>query len=342
MGQARLYEDALDAARAAARAADFRCDPYLRILTHTALYILSEASRPVEAALLSQLVVSFESVEMKEAVAALVRGESPGILDSFVHRRVMRVRESAQPRLVIEILVARATLDGTPIRLTEKELEFLAFVATTPGALTRDRIGEALWGHLDPKGWRNNLKVTLSRVRSKLGSYDAVLSTDGRYRLSPAIEVDLRRAEALVRERQVRPIDERTREALRAILATHRSSALGSYERFAWAQPMLARIHSVICTAGSILAEDALTQGRFDEALEYAEAITAIDPYDESACELSIRVLLARGELSAARREFRRYAAALAEGLDAKPSAHLSTLVGMNLKTPVDRPRSGA
>jgi DNA-binding SARP family transcriptional activator len=340
MGRAGLHEEALDAARAAARAADFRCDPYLRILTHAALHVLDQSARPAEAALLGELVASFESAEMRAAVASLVRGEPPGILEPFVSRRVLRAREPVQPRLVLDLLAARATLDGAPVRLTDKELEFLAFVATAPGAPTRDRIGEALWDHLDPKEWPNNLKVTLSRVRSKLGSYDAVLSTDGRYRLSPAIEVDLLRAEALVRERRARPLDERTRQALGAILEAHRSRPLGRYERFAWARPMLARIHGVVCKAGVMLAEDALAQERLDEALGFAGEVASVDPYDEAACELSIRVLLARGDPDAARREFRRYAAALAEELDAKPSARLAALVATPLAAPASHPRS--
>jgi DNA-binding SARP family transcriptional activator len=107
----------------------------------------------------------------------------------------------------------------------------------------------------------------------------------------------------------------------------HRSRALGSYERFTWARPMLARIHGVVCTAGVMLAEDALAHGLFDEALGFAGEVAAVDPYDEAACELTIRVLLARGDPNAARREFRRYAAALAEELDARPSARLAALV---------------
>ncbi len=339
MGRTGLHEEALDAARAAARAADFRRDTYLRILAHAALYVLDEAARPVEAALLGELVADFESVEMRHAVAALVRGEPPGILEPYVRRRVLRAREPAQPRLVLELLAGRVTLNAMPVHLTEREFAFLAFIATAPGAPTRDRIGEALWEHLDPKEWGNNLKVTLSRVRSKLGSFDAILSADGSYRLSPAVEVDLRRAEGLVRERRTPSLDAQTRQAMAAILAAHRSGATASYERFSWAQPMLARIHGIVCTAGAMLAEDAIAHLRFDEALAFAGQVAAVDPYDEAACEVVIRVLLARGDVNAARREFRRYAAALAEELDAEPSARLVALVAAGPTASISHPR---
>jgi DNA-binding SARP family transcriptional activator len=92
-------------------------------------------------------------------------------------------------------------------------------------------------------------------------------------------------------------------------------------------QPLVARIDDLVCTAGVVLANDALARAQFDEALRHASAVSAVDPFNEGACEATIRVLLQRGQLDAARREFRRYAAALAHELNAKPSPRLAQLV---------------
>ena len=320
----------LAAARAAAGYADLRCDPYLQILAHTALFVLDESVREHEAAVLTALVETFEVSEMRAAVSALVRGEPPGILTPFVQRRVLHAgaAERERPQPVVELLLGRVIRDGVALRLTEKEFELLAFLASMPGLVSRDRIGEALWDHLDPQEWPNNLKVTLSRVRSKLGLRDAVLATANGYRLSPLVEVDVRRVEAVLRERRSRPLDDAAREVLGAAVLAQRSNAAGRYERFAWAHPLSARIGDVLCEAGIALATDALVRLRYDDALAYARGVSAADPFSEAACSAAIQALLGRGDGDAARREFARYAAALADELGARPSANLARLAG--------------
>ena len=327
LGRATAAGEALEAARASARIADASRDPYMRILAHVALYVLDPAARAGEDVLLRSILPAFESPELQAAVAGIAGGGPAGILETFVRRRVRRERERAAPRLVVELLAARLTRDGEPVRLSEKEFEFCAFLAASQSSSSRDRIGEALWDHLDPEEWPNNLKVTLSRVRSKLRAPDAVLSTDGRYRLSPVIEVDLRRAETVVRELRNHPLDDAKREELRGVLAALRGGSEGRYARFGWAQPLLARIGDVATTAGLALADDAMRGGRLDEALAFAADVAALDPFNEGACECAVRVLFARGEPDAARREFRRYTAALADELGATPSPRLAELM---------------
>jgi DNA-binding SARP family transcriptional activator len=319
--------EALEAARAAARAADERRDPYVQILAHAALYTLDASARAAEAAALETIVAPVESDEMKAAVRALVRGERAGILEIFVRRRVLREREQPSSRLAIELLAGRVVNNGVPVRLTDKEFELLALLGSAHGALSRDRIGEALWDHLDPEEWPNNLKVTLSRLRGKLGMPDAVVLVDGRYRLSPAVHVDLRRAEAVVREAGGGPLNATARAELRAIVDAYRAGATGKYDRFAWAQPLLARIDDVVCTAGCALGADALADRRYADALAHASDVVGVDPFNESACEVVVRAHLACGRADAARRELRRYATALANELGAAPAKRLTELV---------------
>ena len=118
------------------------------------------------------------------------------------------------------------------------------------------------------------------------------------------------------------------REELRALLAAFRGGAAARYERFAWAQPLLARIHDLVLGAGTALANDALAGGRHEEALAYACELREIDRFSESACELIVRALLHQGDLDGARREYRRYTSGLAHELGVAPSQHLAELVG--------------
>ena len=328
LGNATTMEDALDAARIAARCADERRDPYTQLLAHTALFVLDPSRCAEEAAHLETLADAIESEEMRSAVRSLVQGGPAEILESFIRRRVLRERAgSPAPRLSLELLAGRVVRDGLPVRLSDKELELVALLGSAHTPLSRDRIGEALWDHLDPEEWANNLKVTLSRLRAKLGVRDAVLLVDGRYRLSPVIDVDVRRAESVLRESVGKRLNDVTRAELSEIVGAARSGAFGRYDRLAWAQPLLTRIEDLFCRAGVMLADDALSDGRTDDALRFAREVAAIDALNEAACETTIRVRLARGEVDAARREFRRYASSLATELGAAPTARLTELV---------------
>jgi DNA-binding SARP family transcriptional activator len=327
MGTATNDRDALDAARAAVHAADQRGDPFVRTLAHVALYVLDESVREDEARILTATAALIESAELHDAVSAVVEGRPAGMLASFVARRVRRRRERAEPRVTVELVTGRVSRDGVAIRLTDKEFELMAFLASNHGLMSRQRIGEALWEHLDPEEWRNNFKVTLHRIRTKLAMHDIVLTDEARYRLAPSVEVDLRRAERLVREDAAVLLDAGTRDELRAIVLGFRGGTAARYDRFAWAHSLLAHLNDVICRAGIALANDALARHADDEALRHASDVAAIDPFNEQACEMVVRIRIGRGDIDGARREFRRYANALASELGAAPSKSLAELV---------------
>ncbi len=327
LGVASNPDDAIDAAREAARAADLKRDPYTQILAHAALYVLDEASRENASAILASIAAGVESGEMREAIDNLICGGDPGILTPFIKKRVLRERSRTAPRMRLELLAGKFVQDERPLRLSEKEFELVALLGSSHGPLSRDRIGEMLWDHLAPEEWPNNLKVTLSRIRAKLGIREAIVAVDSRYRLSPTIDVDLRRAEMLVRRGGREGVDEGTREELRAIITSYHAGE-GRYDRFHWAQTLIARITELACAAGLLLARHALSVKRYDDALKYANDVAAVDSFNEGASELMILVALARNDAAAARREYRRYSHALANEFGGQPSQRLTELVG--------------
>jgi DNA-binding SARP family transcriptional activator len=325
MAEASTHEEALDAARAAARAADIRADPFIQICAHSAVYMLDETARADEARIVGSIAATVESDALRSAVELVIRGEPAGMLEPFIRGRVLRLRRR-EPRLTVELLAGRVTRDGVAVKLSDKEFELLALLAVSNGAVSRDRVGAALWDHLDPEEWPNNLKVTVSRLRSKLGERDSVTSEPGGYRLSPAIEVDLRWAEAYVREHERRELDGAARAMLRGIVDAYRAGTHARYERFGWMHSSTVRMHGVVCTAGLTLARDALRRGELQDVLLEARIVSEIEALSEEACELTMRALLARDEPDAARREYRRYATALAAELDATPPRRLTEL----------------
>ncbi|HEY0394883.1 MAG TPA: winged helix-turn-helix domain-containing protein [Candidatus Elarobacter sp.] len=328
MGNATSNDEALDAARRAARAADERDDPYTQTLAYSALHVLGPELRKTTSEKLRATVRRVESNELQAAVLGLLEDRDAGMLEEFVRRRVQRLHVTvAQRPLVVELLAGRVVRDGVEIKLSYKEFELLALLGSAPSALSRDRIGEALWDHLAPEEWPNNLKVTLSRLRRKLAMHDAVTILDGSYRLSPLIDVDLRRAEALLRRSVANPADAASRAQLAEIVEVFTAGGIARYERFAWAYGLRARIESIVCEAATLLAKAAVEQRNWNEAMRFADVVAAVDSYDDAACEVRIRVLVANGDADAARREYRRYAASLAHELGAKPSGRLAELV---------------
>jgi DNA-binding SARP family transcriptional activator len=327
LGTAAAGEDVREICRAAVGAADERRDPYVQAIAHAARYCLDAAHRAAEPGLLRAVLAPVESPELHAAVEALLAGRPAGMLDRFVRARVMRENVPAGPAFVVELLGGRVTRDGEPLRLSDKEFELLALLASSHAPVTRDRIGEALWNHLDPEEWPNNVKVTLSRIRTKLGVRDCVTLVDGRYRLAPSIDVDIRRAESVLR---ARPSDEllpeETVRALSRTLSAFSTGAVNRFDRYTWAQGVVARLNDIACSAGIRLARDALARGAYAEALAHGRAVAEIDPFNEDACEVVLRALIGSEQVDAARREFRRYATALWRELGAEPSPRLAEL----------------
>jgi DNA-binding winged helix-turn-helix (wHTH) protein len=229
IGSASTDEKALATAREAARNADVRGDPWMQLLAHLAIYLIDAESRGVEAEILRRVVADIESPELREAIDGVTSGAGAGVLEPYVTRRIRREPSRSRPTIAIDLLAGRVRRGDAAVRLTEKEFELLALLASTHGPMSRIRIGEALWDHLDPEEWRTNLKVTLHRLRTKLGERDVVLLNEGYYRVGPLVEVDLRRADALIRERATEPLDDATRSFQRGRLRDHGSHAAGRW-----------------------------------------------------------------------------------------------------------------
>ncbi|HEY0614082.1 MAG TPA: winged helix-turn-helix domain-containing protein, partial [Candidatus Elarobacter sp.] len=213
------------------------------------------------------------------------------------------------------------------VKLRDKEFELIALLASSRGGVSRERIGEALWEHLDSGEWSNNLKVTLHRVRKTLGSYDVVLNEEARYRLAPRIDVDVARAERLVRERGDGTLDERSREELTRIAGSVHDGVLERYERFGWSHGLVGRLNDLIGKCGLVLAHDALAAGDYEGAARHAGRVRELDALNEEAAEVLVRALWLAGARDRARREFQRYAEALQRELATAPSRGLAEVI---------------
>lgn len=100
-------------------------------------------------------------------------------------RALARRKPTAQRRTLragaieLEPLTGAVTRDGRTIDLTAKERAVLeALLAAVPGALSTEQLLEQVWDeNVDP--FTNTVKVTIARLRRKLGEPDVIRTTPG-------------------------------------------------------------------------------------------------------------------------------------------------------------------
>ncbi len=331
MGYAPDRAAAAAAARAAASEADRCRDPYVQVLAHAARVLLIPEERAEAARALLDAARRIESPELLAAAEAIVEARTAyGILEPFVRTRVLVPRGAHASGATVRVFAGRVDVDGREVRLAGKEFELLLFLAYARGTAARGAIVEAIWPQLDDEeDGANNLRVTLSRLRRKLGDERLVTRLEGGYRLAPEVAVDVREAERLVREcAAAGALDERQRAALDAVFAQVEASGFAArLERFAWFAPQRLRLRELAFTTGTLLARDALARAAVDDGLRYARTLVELDPLDEDARKLVLQALSAHGERDAARRELDGYAILLRAELDTEPSSELIALV---------------
>ena len=106
-------------------------------------------------------------------------------------RALARRRPAARPRILqaggieLDELTGTVTRDGRTITLAAKEWAVLeALAKASPGALSTEQLLQQAWDeNIDP--FTNTVKVTIARLRRKLGQPDVIRTTPGiGYRIS--------------------------------------------------------------------------------------------------------------------------------------------------------------
>lgn len=136
---------------------------------------------------------------LRECVRRLRDGESGGILDPFA-ARFSAAGERHRNTLFIDVTLARARRDGVEIHLGDREFELLMLLAAAGRAVPALELAEMLWPDSDDAAARNALKVCISRIRSRVGCKEAIVTSGGDVCLSPThVQTDLARAHRLLR-----------------------------------------------------------------------------------------------------------------------------------------------
>jgi DNA-binding SARP family transcriptional activator len=274
-----------------------------------------------------------ESRELQQSVTSVLNGEAEfGILQPFIDSRVLR-QVPHDEAVSVEVFLGRVVKHRTVVELSDEEFEVLSYLALARGALSRSRICDDIWPHLEQEDARNNLKVTFSRLRRRLTDDQIVLFMAGSYKLDPSVNVDVRHAESLLKSCEPgKPLHPKIRSQLEIL---HASRCLGlppRFERYEWFSSHAYRIGDIASRIGPALGSDALLAGNSDRALAIARDLNQIDPLDEAARSIAVQAHTAMGNLQAAAHEGRSYAIALEQTLGAKPSAAFVELLDHTLR----------
>ena len=318
LGGAETHDEMYTHAKAAAIASDASNDPYLQMLAYAALTALGDADA---GAMLRRIVAGVESPEAHAAVEALLTGSDDlGMLAPLIEKRVRVKKRVRSATLRIELLAGRVLRDGQELKFTPKELEFITFLAVSRAAVTRDAIGEALWPHVDEDGWANNIKVTISRVRRKCG-HDSIVAEEGRFRIAPYAEIDLRTIESMLRSLSSATLPPAIEHVFTEAFQPYRAGLPTRLERYEWFAPTLVRIHDAASSIGLALARATFERHAFTDAIELAEAVLAIDAFREEAFVITVQAEAARGEQGNAQLRARRFLDHMREcGLEVSPA----------------------
>jgi DNA-binding SARP family transcriptional activator len=309
---------------AALQAAERTRRPLTIVLVRVALACVDPDGASEHLRIASETAAQTPSVALRAAVEAVADGvPDRGILGPFVGRFA---RVPRRVDLELDLIGTEVRWRGEPVVLEERPFSVLAVLALSGGPLHQDQLIEALWPERPQREMANALRVHVSAVRRALAK-EAIVHERGRYRLRCSYRLDLDAYERLVHAVQ-------RREVLREIDRRALRDAFEAIERGARVLPQLelslGLSERVVGLRGRILvlvSEDALFGERFDEALRYAQAAQAADPYDDRSAQLVVAALWGLGRRAAAARAFRQHADLLRRELGIEPSTALRDLV---------------
>lgn len=227
----------------------------------------------------------------------------------------------------IEITTGKIYRDTVEVPLRGTALALIVTLATEPRDASIEALCDRLYPDIPADQAYSALKMCVHRARKQIGVRDIIVTTERGYRLSEAVIVDVRFLPSIVRSVRARSIAKTIESRLDSIFEQLVSGRPAAFAAWEWFEPIERELRASAREIGLYLAGRALREGNTERALERARAVAVLDPLDETALELEIRVHLSRGDRSSAVNAFRRYAGDLQTQHGMEPSPALRTLV---------------
>ncbi len=223
--------------------------------------------------------------------------------------------------------------DGAPLDRfrSRKEAALLFYLAHTGEACPRDFIADLLWGAGTTRQALGNLRTALTRLRKQVGG--ELIVTRSELFLPPENrEIDsVGLLQALARLESINTAADAA--ALQKTLNSYRGPFLETFDlpgapRFSqWVTVTREHIRRQVTAAYARLGQYVLAAGDTTFGCDVARRWIELDPLDETAHTLLIRLLLDAGQTGEAMRQYNRCAELLRAGLGIAPSAKMTALI---------------
>jgi predicted ATPase/DNA-binding SARP family transcriptional activator/Tfp pilus assembly protein PilF len=240
-----------------------------------------------------------------------------------------------------------------------KVMGLLAFLALEAGqAHSRETLMGLLWPEMSEADARNNLRVTLARLRKQLEGVTAVSPlttsrTDVRFQLNDSVTLDAANFQTLLAQTENHTHADRTtcggcRQRLAAAAALYHGPLLhGLYLDDCpafdeWLFVQRERFHLQALEVLEELAQGLAADGRFAEAAAHTRRQLELDPLHDSAQRRLLRLLAYQGQTAAALSQFEAIKKTLLAELGIEPDVELLQLAQQIKDGTLPLPDTGA
>ena len=228
-------------------------------------------------------------------------------------------------------------LDSEHVQFTARVDEaLLAYLIAQNRPIPRDQLTDLLWQNSDPQQANNNFRSALSRLRKRVGDYLIVTRQTVAFDTTQPHRFDVTQFEAALVE--LRPLlDSATglnadqQAALTEAIGLYQGEFLagfvvkGSSAEFdAWVLFMQERLRILASAGLTYLTQHATHNGAITTGLTYASQLVQLDPLNESAHQLKMRLHLRNRDRSAALKQYAQCQQLLADELATEPLASTS------------------
>ena len=238
----------------------------------------------------------------------------------------------APPTLTVRALGrGEVEIDGKPVTVVEwqnqrRVRELFFYLIANPGGLTKENIGLVFWPDSSTSQLKLQFKNALYRLRIALGQ-DIVRFEEDRYwfNQNTDYEYDVEnfcKSVALADEKQD-PQEKIT--AFQKAVELYQGAYLPEVEG-SWVVVERERLQRMFIDSMISLSSLQLEAGNTRASISLCQQILDLDPCQEEAHRLAMRVHWARGNKAAVRRQFERCVKALKEELGAEPSPQTMAL----------------
>lgn len=237
--------------------------------------------------------------------------------------RMLASHERVRTTIEIALFSGEVRKNAALLSCSQREYAVLFTLAAAPGrAMNAKRLAESIWATRNMESSRRALKVTVSRLRARLGDRAMVCFRRGRYALPEEITVDLPELVAALSAATADGNVERLCR-FRSLLRATRPPRLRDAE---WFAPVETRLNALRHELARALAQSSLACHDAQELRALGLDLLAADPCDEYGCELVIRSYLLGEDTRAAVVAYERFAQVVHDELGAVPSPALRAL----------------